>query len=126
MERKKGDELKPLDKLLEEQSEAFAQRADRGRDKDLDTMIWKLGDYQNEEPPQDAAEFEEEPPIEEELIEKRIISGGNGQPVFSEGGGTDEVLSDGKKVTLAHSLTPEPVKGRIKVVRGNPQRGRKD
>ncbi len=66
------DKIKPLDKLLDEKLNEFESGEDRECDKDLDAMIWELGHFEEEEPPQDAGEFEEEPPVEEELAEKRI------------------------------------------------------
>ena len=125
MECKNVDKVKSLDRLFEDQSEEFVHGTERECDRDLDMMMWKLGDYENEEPPQEAAEYEEEQPIEEELIEKRIIVGSNGQPVFIEGGRSDEAVSAGKKVALAHSLAPEPIKSKVKVVGGNPPRRKK-
>ncbi|HEX7534095.1 MAG TPA: hypothetical protein VF343_02475, partial [Syntrophales bacterium] len=72
MECKGVDKLKPLDKLLDDQMQEFDSGEEKKCDKDLDVMIWKLGDYENEEPP----------PIEEELVEKRNIHGTRGRPSF--------------------------------------------
>ena len=38
----------------------FDSGRDRECDKDLDTLIWELGDYENEEPRQEADEYMEE------------------------------------------------------------------
>jgi hypothetical protein len=114
MECKDVDKLKPLDKLLDDQMQEFESGEEKKCDKDLDAMIWKLGDYENEEPPQAADEFAEAPPIEEELVEKRNIHGTRGRPSF--------MAED--KVAIAHSLSPEPQKSG-KVVRGNPSRKKK-
>jgi hypothetical protein len=108
MECKDVDKLKPLDKLLDDQIEEFDSGEDRKCDKDLDAMIWKLGDYENEEPQQEADQFVEEPPIEEELVEKRNVHGTRGRPYFM----TEE------NVATARSLSPETRK-RSKTVRGN-------
>ena len=114
MECKDVDKLKPLDKLLDDQMQEFESGEEKKCDKDLDAMIWKLGDYENEEPPQAADEFAEAPPIEEELVEKRNIHGTRGRPYF--------MAED--NVAIAHSLSPEP-KRSGKVVRGNPPRKKK-
>lgn len=66
------DKMMPLDKLMDQKTKEFESGSDRECDKDLDAMIWRLGDFETEEPPQDAGEFGEELPAEEELIETRI------------------------------------------------------
>jgi hypothetical protein len=48
MECKDVDKLKPVDELLDDQMKEFESGQERKCDKDLDTMIWKLGDYENE------------------------------------------------------------------------------
>ena len=40
--------------------------------------------YENEEPPQDAEEYMEETPIEDELVEKTMIVGRKGRASFKE------------------------------------------
>jgi hypothetical protein len=107
--------LKPLDKLLDDQMQEFDSGEEKKCDKDLDVMIWKLGDYENEEPPQAADEFVEAPPIEEELVEKRNIHGTRGRPSF---------MAE-ENVTVARSLSPETGRRRGKAVRGNPPRKKK-
>ena len=97
MECKDVDKLKPLDELLDDQVKEFESGQERKCDKDLDAMIWKLGDYENEEPRQAADEFAEVPPIEEELVEKRNIHGTGRKPSF---------MSE-ENVTMAHSISPE-------------------
>jgi hypothetical protein len=82
MECKDVDKLKPLDKLLDDKMQEFESGEEKKCDKDLDVMIWKLGDYENDEPLQEADEFAEAPPIEEDLVEKRNIHGTRGQPSF--------------------------------------------
>ena len=64
------DKVKPFDELLEAKTKEFESGKDKVCDKELYTMIGELGDYEHEEPPQDAEEFAEEPPIEEVLVEK--------------------------------------------------------
>ena len=66
------DEVKPLDKLIETKTKELESGRDRVCDKDLDKMVWELGDYENEEPLQDAEEFADEPPIEEEFVKKTL------------------------------------------------------
>jgi hypothetical protein len=100
------DKVEPLDKLMGEKTNEFDSGEDRACDKDLDAMIWERGDYENKESPQEAEEFAEEPPIEEELVEGKNVGGGNGRASFTGGGRTDEAVSDGVKLTSAHSLSP--------------------
>jgi len=97
MECKDVDKLKPVDKLLDDQVQEFDSDQEKKCDKDLDAMIWKLGGYENEEPPQAADEFLEEPPIEEDLVEKRNVHGTSGPPYF---------MAD-KDIATARSISPE-------------------
>ncbi len=69
------DKVRPLDEVLGDNIGEFDSGRDKECDKDLDTLIWELGDYENEEPPQDAEEYMEETPIEDELVEKTMIVG---------------------------------------------------
>lgn len=69
----KEDRTKPLDELLNEKMEEFESGEEREQDKELDNMIWELGDYESQEPPQEAEEYEEKPQIEEELVEKDVL-----------------------------------------------------
>jgi len=62
------ERIKPLDILLSDIMTDFGSGRDRQRNRDLDEMIWELGDYENEEPPMEMPEV----PIEEELVEKKI------------------------------------------------------
>ena len=67
----RDDNVKPLDILLDEKIRAFESGRDKEYDKDLDEMIWELGDFENEEPLPEAEEFQQEVPIEEDLVEKK-------------------------------------------------------
>ncbi len=70
------NDTKPLDELIEEKTEKFESGTEREHDEDLDEMIWELGDYESQEPPQEAQEFKEAAPVEEDLTEKEMrISG---------------------------------------------------
>jgi len=89
------DKLKPLDRLLDDQIKEFGSGRDRVCDKDLDTMMWELGDYENEEPKMEAGEFEGDTPIEENLVERKMIHGSNAQPYYID------------DIATAHSLSPE-------------------
>jgi hypothetical protein len=62
----------PLDTFLNDITMEFESGRDRDRDRDLDEMIWKLGDYENEEPLMEVLEFGEETPIEEDFSEKEL------------------------------------------------------
>ena len=97
MKCKDVDKLKPLDKLLDDQMQEFDSGEERKCDKDLDAMIWKLGDYENEEPRQEADQFAEEQPMEEDLVEKKNIHGTRGRPYF---------MAE-ENVATARSLRPE-------------------
>ena len=65
------EKVRPLDKLFDEKIKAFESGSDKEFDRDLDEMIWELGDYENEEPLNEAEEFQKEVPIEEDLVEKK-------------------------------------------------------
>jgi hypothetical protein len=66
------ERVKPLDTFLNDITREFESGRDRDSDRDLDEMIWELGDYENEEPPMEVLEFGEEVPIEEDLVEKKM------------------------------------------------------
>ncbi|MDQ5987771.1 MAG: hypothetical protein CSYNP_03517 [Syntrophus sp. SKADARSKE-3] len=95
MQCKDDDRVKPLDELFEDQIEEFDSGEEKACNRDLDRMIWELGDYENEEPLPEAGEFDNEQAIEEELVEKRIIRGINGEPSFVEGGWAEEEILPG-------------------------------
>lgn len=67
----RDENLKPLDILLDEKMKEFESGRDKVYDKELDEMIWDLGDYENEEPLPEAEEFQKDVPIGEELVEKK-------------------------------------------------------
>lgn len=99
-----NDNEKPLDKLLENKAEEFESGEDRSCDKELDSLIWELGDYENEEPLQEAQEFEDEKPVEEELVEKSVYVNSRGRvslkedlvPAYSTI--TEENLAEGRSI----------------------------
>ena len=66
------ERVKPIDTFLNDIMMQFGSGKDRDRDRDLDEMIWKLGDYENEEPLMGVLKFGEEVPIEEYLSEKKL------------------------------------------------------
>ncbi|MGO9138204.1 MAG: hypothetical protein ACLP9S_18355 [Syntrophales bacterium] len=66
------ERVKPFDTFLNDITREFESGRDRGRDRELDEMIWELGDYENEEPLMEVLEFGEEAPVEEELSEKKL------------------------------------------------------
>ena len=66
------ERVKPLDTFLNDITREFESGRDRYRDRDLDETIWELGNYENEEPPMEILEFGEEPPIEEDLVKKKM------------------------------------------------------
>ncbi len=117
------DKVKPLDRLLDDQIKEFESGKDKQCDKDLDTMMWELGDYENEEPKMAATEFEEEKPIEEQLVEKRMILGSNGKPRFVEGASEQE--ETGEEVTVAHSIGSGTRQRGAKAFRDNSSRKKK-
>lgn len=84
MECEDIDKIKPLDRLLDDQIKEFESGKDRVCDKDLDKMMWDLGNYENEEPKTEAIEFEDDPPIEEIVAEKRVIFGSHEKPYYME------------------------------------------
>ena len=101
------DKIKPLDRLFDEKMDEFESGEERACDKDLDTLIWELGDFENEESPQEAKEFEEESPIEEELVEKEMVVCRNHRASFREKGQAGEAVSAEAELTSARSLSPE-------------------
>jgi len=112
------DKVKPLDRLLDDQIREFESGGEKECDKELDRMIWTLGKYENQESLQEAEEFVEDPQIEEELVEKRMIRGRNGQTSFIEGEGAEEILP-GEKEVMAHSISPVNGRSRMESTRGN-------
>jgi hypothetical protein len=102
------DKIKPLDRLFDEKLDEFESGEDRACDKELDTLIWELGDFENGESPQEAREFEDEPPIEEELVEKGMVVGRNHRASFKEDGRAGEAGSDGVELASARSIGTEP------------------
>lgn len=98
--------IRPLDRLIEENSNDFNSGEERECDKDLDAMIWNLNDFENEMPKQEAAEFADDLPIEEDLVEGEKIGGGTGRASKPRGGRADEALLDGVELASAHSISP--------------------
>ena len=92
----------------------FDSGRDKECDKDLDTLIWELGDYENEEPPQEAEEYTEETPIEDELVEKTMIVGRNGRASFKEVPEAEESFFTGEQLATASSIGPKPRRKRTK------------
>jgi hypothetical protein len=111
------DKVKPLDELLDDKIGEFDGGRDKECDKDLDTLIWELGDYENEEPLSEAEEYSEEVPIEEELVEKTMTVGRHGRASFREVPETEEVLSTGEQLATASAIGRETRKKRTKAVR---------
>ena len=111
------DKVKPLDELLDDTIKEFDSGSDTVCDKDLDKMIWELGDFENEEPPQEAEEFREEAPVEDELVEKTMIVGRSGRASFTERGGAKEDISAGVKLAAASSIGTERGRKRNKASR---------
>ncbi len=112
------DRVRPLDELLNDQIREFDTGGDKECGRDLDRMIWELGDFENEEPRQEAEEFMEEAPIEEELIEKRRIAGGRGRSSFTGGRSAEEIFFAGERLATAHAIGTEPGRMRNRTVRG--------
>lgn len=100
----RDEKIKPVDKLMNEKIDEFESGTEKERDKDLDKMIWELGDYESQEPPQEAKEFEEPLPIEEELVEKGIRSVSNGQGSLIEPG--EERLPGAEKIPGSAAFVP--------------------
>ena len=65
------DKVKPPDKLLDDKMKEFESGKDKAYDRDLDEMICELSDYENEEPLDEAEDFQKAVPIEGELVEKK-------------------------------------------------------
>jgi len=106
MECEDVDKLKPVDRLLEDKTKEFDSGKDRVCDKELDKMMWDLGDYESEESKIEAQEFEDEKPIEEELVEKKAIHGSNKKPYYMKDN-SEEDVPPGDGVVSAHSMKPD-------------------
>ena len=106
MECKNTDKIKPLDKLLDDQIMEFDSGTDRECDKDLDKMMWELGDYENEATKIEAREFEDEAPTEETLVEKKASFGFKKRD-YVEGRLSREDISESGEVVSAHAMTPD-------------------
>lgn len=118
-----ADKIKPLDKLFDDQINEFESGKDKVCDKDLDTMIWELGDFENEEPRQEASEFAEDKPIEEELIEKRMIHGSNDQPYYIDS--ESAVEEPAASIVTARTISKERRQKKKNAVSSNPPRKKK-
>lgn len=118
MECRDVEKVRPLDELLDDTIKEFDSGEDKECDRDLDKMIWELGDFENEEPLQDAEEFLEGPPIEEELAEKRMIRGRGGRASFTEGGEAEEAPFADRDLATAESIASETGRRKSKAVRG--------
>jgi hypothetical protein len=101
------DKVKPLDKLLDDQIKEFESGKDRVCDPELDKMMWELGDYENEEPKMEAKEFADDKPIEEDLVEKKVIFDSDEKPYYIEGDLTEKEFLAGDEVVSAHSMSPD-------------------
>ena len=101
------DKVRPLDEVLGDNIGEFDSGRDKECDKDLDTLIWELGDYENEEPPQDAEEYMEDTPIEDELVEKTMIVGRKGRASFREIPEAEEPFFAGEQVATASTIGRE-------------------
>ena len=100
----RDEKIKPVDKLMNEKIDEFESGTEKERDKDLDKMIWELGDYESQEAPQEAKEFEEPVPIEEELVEKEIRFVSNGEGSLVESG--EERLPGAEKIPGSAAFVP--------------------
>lgn len=94
----RDEKVKPLDKLMDEKVDEFESGVEKERDKDLDNMIWDLGDYQSQEAPQAAEEFKEEVPAEEELAEKELRFISKEQGYLKEPKYVEEKIPGGEKI----------------------------
>jgi hypothetical protein len=113
-----ADKVKPLDELIGDKINEFDSGKDKECDKDLDTLIWELGDYENEEPPQEAEEHMEEVPIEDELAEKTMTVDRHGRASFKEVPETEELFFTGEQLATASSIGSETGRKKTKAVRG--------
>ena len=111
------DRVRPLDELLGDNIGEFDSGRDKECDKDLDTLIWELGDYENEEPRQEADEYMDDTPIEDELVEKRMIVGRNGRASFKEAPEGEESFFTGEQLATASSIGPETRRRKTKTAR---------
>jgi hypothetical protein len=78
--------------------------------------MWELGDYENEEPPQEAEEYLEDTPIEDELVEKIMIVGRKGRASFKEVPEAEESFFTGEHLATASSIGRETRRKRTAAV----------
>jgi len=93
----------PLDKFFKEKESEYEDGRDREHDRELDEMMWELGDYQSEEPLGEMKEFEEESPAEEMLTEKEMLRSGK-RVYLKEPEGVDTRIPVGRRLVGVKSL----------------------
>ncbi|MDD5168696.1 MAG: hypothetical protein PHN75_07755 [Syntrophales bacterium] len=80
----RDENIVPLDVLFEEKTRVFERGEDYEHDSELDEMICDFGDYENEEPLQEAGAFKKKVPQEEELVEKEMVHTDRGRTNLKE------------------------------------------
>ena len=101
------DKVKPLDTLLEDQVKEFETGKDAVCDKELDKTMWDLGHFDDEEPVMEAKEFAEENPIEEDLIEKKLVFGRDEKLRYMKDETAKEEVLPGDELVDVHSMNPD-------------------
>ena len=110
MECEKVEQVKPLDVLLDDQIREFESGQDVICDKELDRTMWELSYYQDDMPDSDVREFGgeyEENPIEEDLVEKKLVFGKDEKLSYMKDDTSEEDIPRGEDIVDVHSMSPD-------------------
>ncbi len=107
MECQDVDKVKALDVLLDDQIKEFESGKEATCDKELDRAMWELSYYDEEAPASEAKEFGDEYPVEEELVEKKLVFGRNKKLSYTKDASADKDILPDEDVVDVHSMTPD-------------------
>ena len=107
MECQDVDKVKPLDVLIDDQIKEFESGREATCDKDLDRMMWELSYYDEEAPASKAKEFGDEYPVEEELVEKKLVFGRDKKLSYMKDEPPDNDIPRGEDIVDVHSMSPD-------------------
>ena len=107
MECQDVDKVKSLDVLLDDQIKEFESGKEATCDKELDRMMWELSHYDEEAPASEAKEFGDEYPVEEELVEKKLVFGRDKKLSYMKDEGANADIPPGEDVVDVHSMNPD-------------------
>lgn len=107
MECQDVDKVKALDTLLDDQIKEFESGKEGTCDKELDRMMWELNNYDEEAPAAEAKEFADEYPVEEELVEKKLVFGRDKKLSYTKDEGANKDILPDEDVVAVHSMNPD-------------------